>query len=369
MSKSILYLGGFELPDKNAAAQRVIANAKLLRGMGYEVSFMGISKDIANAPGVVDGFTSSPVPYPINVRQWIHQILSFVESEDLFDNNWEYVVLYNFPSIASLRILNACHKRGIKVIHDLTEWESASGCTPRQVIRKLDINLRMRYCMKRMDGVICISRYLYDYYKDYTNCILTPPTIDLNDPKWNRDRMLSTGENVNLVYAGSAGFRGKDRLDSIIEALQGKIGISLTVIGMTKEQYEQGYGKNVPESVLVEFRGRVPHMDAVKAVQEADFQMLIRDSNLKNNAGFPTKFVESISCCTPVIATLTSNIDDYLQDGVNGFIVSSERPLSALFSELSSLSKDKIVVMKQACREFKGFDYRSFTTEFSKIFK
>ena len=110
-------------------------------------------------------------------------------------------------------------------------------------------------------------------------------------------------------------------------------------------------------------------MDAVKAVQEADFQMLIRDSNLKNNAGFPTKFVESISCCTPVIATLTSNIDDYLQDGVNGFIVSSERPLSALFSELSSLSKDKIVVMKQACREFKGFDYRSFTTEFSKIFK
>ena len=208
MSKSILYLGGFELPDKNAAAQRVIANAKLLRGMGYEVSFMGISKDIANAPKAVDGFTSSPVPYPINVRQWIHQILSFVESEDLFDNNWEYVVLYNFPSIASLRILNACHKRGIKVIHDLTEWESASGCTPRQVIRKLDINLRMRYCMKWMDGVICISRYLYDYYKDYTNCILIPPTIDLNDPKWNRDRMLSTGENVNLVYAGSAGFRG-----------------------------------------------------------------------------------------------------------------------------------------------------------------
>lgn len=27
----------------------------------------------------------------------------------------------------------------------------------------------------------------------------------------------------------------------------------------------------------------------VKAVQDADFQFLIRDSNLKNNAGFPTK--------------------------------------------------------------------------------
>lgn len=367
--KRILYLGGFELPDKNAAAQRVMANAKLLREMGYEVSFMGVSKDITNVPSVVEGFSSNPVLYPTNVRQWIHQIFSFVDSEDLFDNNWDYVVLYNFPSIASLRILEACHKRGIKVIHDLTEWEFASGWTPRQVIRKLDINLRMRYCIKKMDGVICISRYLYDYYKNYTNCILTPPTVDLNNPKWNRNRRLSTGENVNLVYAGSAGFGGKDRLDSILEALQGKIGISLTVIGMTKEQYEQGYSKNMPESVSVEFRGRVPHSEAVKAVQQADFQMLIRDSNLKNNAGFPTKFVESISCCTPVIATLTSNIGDYLQEGVNGFIVSDERSLSTLFSELPLLSKDRIVAMKQACREFSGFDYRSFSTEFAKIFR
>lgn len=367
--KRILYLGGFELPDKNAAAQRVMANAKLLREMGYEVSFMGVSKDIANVPSVVEGFSSNPVLYPTNMRQWIHQIFSFVDSEDLFDNNWDYVVLYNFPSIASLRILEACHKRGIKVIHDLTEWEFASGWTPRQVIRKLDINLRMCYCIKKMDGVICISRYLYDYYKNYTNCILTPPTVDLNNPKWNRNRRLSTGENVNLVYAGSAGFGGKDRLDSIIEALQGKIGISLTVIGMTKEQYEQGYSKSMPESVSVEFRGRVPHSEAVKAVQQADFQMLIRDSNLKNNAGFPTKFVESISCCTPVIATLTSNIGDYLQEGVNGFIVSDERSLSTLFSELPLLSKDRIVAMKQACREFSGFDYRSFSTEFAKIFR
>ena len=36
MNKSILYLGGFELPDKNAAAQRVMANAKLLREMGFD---------------------------------------------------------------------------------------------------------------------------------------------------------------------------------------------------------------------------------------------------------------------------------------------------------------------------------------------
>ena len=46
----VLYLGGFELPDKNAAAQRVLSNAKLLREMGHDVTFAGISKDINNAP-------------------------------------------------------------------------------------------------------------------------------------------------------------------------------------------------------------------------------------------------------------------------------------------------------------------------------
>ena len=49
MSKSILYLGGFELLDKIAAAQRVMAHAKLLREMGVVVSFTGISMDIEYA--------------------------------------------------------------------------------------------------------------------------------------------------------------------------------------------------------------------------------------------------------------------------------------------------------------------------------
>ena len=40
MSKgSIIYIGGFELPDKNAAAHRVLNNAKIIRELGYEVFF------------------------------------------------------------------------------------------------------------------------------------------------------------------------------------------------------------------------------------------------------------------------------------------------------------------------------------------
>lgn len=367
--KKIVYLGGFELPDKNAAAQRVMANALLLRDMGFEVSFIGPTKDRVYTVAETNGFKCEYVDYPKSVGQWLRYITQFVCIEKILANKPDYVLLYNFPAVASLKILKACHKNGIKVIHDLTEWESADKWNPRDIIRKIDIFLRMRYCMKKMDGVIAISRYLYEHYKDYTKCILVPPTVDLNNPKFNREREFRYSDNIKLVFAGNAGIGVKDRLDYIIRDLQQFPTIELTVIGMTKDQYEKGYGPLPENCHNVEFCGRVPHTEAVKAVCDADFQMLIRDNTLKNRAGFPTKFVESMSCCTPVIATLTSNIGDYLKDGVNGFVVEEELTLSKVFSRILTMDKDDIKAMKQHCKDFTGFDYRSYRLEFGKLFQ
>ena len=367
--KRILYIGGFELPDKNAAAQRVIANAKLLHEMGFKVSFIGISKAIKQAPTIVDGFESNPVPYPVSIKQWIHQICTFVDTRELISRKPDYVILYNFPAIASLRILKACHKNGIKVVHDVTEWECNNGWSPTDIMRKVDINLRMRYCMKKMDSVIAISRYLYDYYKCYTSTILVPPTVDLSSKKWNRERKLSTGNTIKLVYAGNAGFGTKDRLDIIVKSVVKFPNMQLDVIGMTKQQYITGYGNLPKEYNNILFHGRVPHIEAVKAVQDADFQFLIRDNNLKNNAGFPTKFAESLACCTPVIATLTSDIGNYLKDGVNGYIVDSNCSIDDVLVKISKLSKQKIIQMKQYCRECHLFDYHEYGIAFEQIFK
>ena len=47
-TKTIIYIGNFELPNKNAAAQRVIANGKIFRDLGYKVVYIGISKEITH---------------------------------------------------------------------------------------------------------------------------------------------------------------------------------------------------------------------------------------------------------------------------------------------------------------------------------
>lgn len=370
MLKKVLYIGGFELPDKNAAAQRVMANAKLLKEMGFDVSFIGISKDITNAPNEVNGFMSNPVPYPTNIKEWIHQILIFINTKKILDYTPDYVVLYNFPSIASLRILRACHKREIKVFHDLTEWECNNRWKPSDIIRKLDINLRMHYCIKKMDGVIAISRYLYEYYKKYTNAIMVPPTVDLSNPKFYRDRTLSASEkSLKLIYAGSVGPAAtKDRLDFIIKTVSSLPKVQLDVVGLTEKQYSSVFGDSISIGNNIVFHGRVPHTEAVELVCNADFQLLIRENTLKNKAGFPTKFVESFSCCTPVIATVSSNICDYLQEGVNGFIVTKEHPLGEVIKNASKLSVEEKIQMKEACRNFRGFDYRNYKDKFSKLF-
>lgn len=356
------------MPDKNAAAQRVVANAMTLREMGFEVAFIGPTKDRLNTIEEFCGFKCDYIDYPKTLKEWVKYITEFVQIDKILGFNPDYVILYNFSAIASLRIRNACHKRGIKVFQDLTEWEASVGWSPREIIRKIDINLRMYYCLKKMDGIIAISRYLFEYYSRFTKTIFVPPTVDLNNPKFNRDRILESNTPLQLVYAGSIGAGNKERLDYIVNAVCKVKSLKLLVVGLTEEQYVNAYG-SIPEGCTnVEFKGRVSHIEAVNIVCQSDFQMLIRENTLKNKAGFPTKFVESMSCCTPLIATLSSNIGDYLVDGKNGFIVEDMNSLQSVLEKLSKLSNEEVIEMKENCRKFIGFDYRSYKKEFSKLF-
>lgn len=359
------------MPNKNAAAQRVMANAKLLREMGFDVAFIGPTKDSQNAISEFDGFNFEYVNYPNSMLSWFNYITTFVNTDKILKYNPDYVVLYNFPSVASLKILSVCHKHKIKVIHDITEWEFTKGWSIRSIVQRGDIALRMHYCMKKMDGVIAISRYLYDFYKSYTNTILVPPTVDLRNPKFCRDRVLSASDCITkLVYAGSVGkFAAKDRLDIIIGSVNKIPNIQLDIVGMTEEQYRGIFVDNRIINDNIRFHGRVSHEEAIKFVCDADFQMLIRENTLKNKAGFPTKFVESFSCCTPLIATNTSNICDYLQDGVNGWLVTKEQSLEIVLNKVASMSTSMKIKMKESCRSFNGFDYKNYAEDFCKIFR
>lgn len=306
----ILYIGGFQLPDKNAAAQRVVNIAKALRDFGQDVVFLHNVKSI-KFPVWKNyfGFRSyecgkNPIKYNFGIS-----IIKKIAKDEKIDT----IIAYNYPSIALNKLVSFCKKQKIKVVADVTEWYEVQGKSIKSLIKRWDVKFRMTKVHPKMDGIIAISQYLYDYYKNKTNTVKIPPLVDLSEAKWRTEKEKN---NVpTFVYAGDPSTQ-KERLDLIvnmIEEIAKEKSIALKVVGITREEYEFMYSTSYGGN-SIKFYGRLPHKDAVREVALADWSIIIREDTLSNKAGFPTKVVESISCGTPVIANYFSNIKDYLDE-------------------------------------------------------
>lgn len=356
MMKTVLYMGGFELPDKNAAAQRVVPIGKLLRENGCQVVFRGITKS-NDCCGEFNGFKYGAVKYPQTTTEWIKYAIGVNVIGYIDKLSPSCIILYNYPAIAQERIIRHCHKKGIKVIGDITEWYQ-----PSNFLKKIDVCLRMRWSNKHLNGIISISRLLDTYYKN-CNSILIPPLVDKTEKKWDTAPIESDDPRIKLCYVGSPG-GGKDRLDYIVSGIKNceKDSICLDVIGITKEQYALLYGEDKEiDNLPVVFWGRLPHNVAVSKLKESDFQIFFRENTKANNAGFPTKFSEAISAGVPVITNKTSNVSDFLISGENGYLIedASADSISHVLNQVSHLSKGDVSRMKGTINS-STFDYHNY---------
>ena len=118
--------------------------------------------------------------------------------------------------------------------------------------------------------------------------------------------------------------------------------MSLNVVGITESQFFKMYSIIPKAYSCVKFLGKVSHTEALSAVAEADYSFLIRDENRVTKAGFPTKFVESISAGTAVIANDNSNVKQYISDGVGGYIIEPQR----ILEELTAILNSKIPIVQ-----------------------
>ena len=324
----ILYIGGFVLPDRNAAAQRVVGIAKGLRELGHQVFFLNYS-DQVTTPCWTEYFSFACYDAP---KRGMYSHLTNIDDviRIIDEKKITSVIAYNYPAIALSKLIRWCHRHSVKCYADATEWYSAQGNIVFRVIKTIDTEWRMRLLHKRMDGVIAISDYLYQYYRNKVQTVKIPPTVDTADEKWQVQPIERTKDKTVFVYAGSPSAQ-KERLDLILgaaETVKARHPLVVRVLGITEAQYETMYGKKAPEG-CVEFLGRISHMDVIREVKAADWSIIIRDNNKVVKAGFPTKVVESISCGTPVIANTFSNVEEYL-DGNNSILCEKSEVVAAM---------------------------------------
>lgn len=380
----IIYLGSFRLPNGDAAAARVLNVARTLRLAGHEISFIswgGLEGDETRSEdGVckVDGFpfvVTGEIDYTGGLlnkaKTWLQQgnRTKFLLRKQL--GQYDAIISYNCSIIGWL--VSFCKKNNIKLISDLTEWYSFSELKPISIPKYLwDMTVVQRSVLNK----IVISSYLDNYYYESHN-IVVPATCDAAEDKWHNnlgyaEAFISPFEGITLIYAGTPA--KKDLVHNVVNAVQ-KLAVEgyplrFVILGITRDQYLANYSNllytcNLHKNII--FLGRVTQDVIPSFYHASDFMIFLRERNRKSNAGFPTKFAESFTSGTPVIANLTSDLGMYLMDTKTGFVVNEptvESVYNVLKNKVISMDRDNINDLKKRTKAVAvRLDYHSYKTQ------
>lgn len=370
MNKTIIYIGG-ELPDKEASALRIMANAKALSYYGFNLCLIG-QRDGLQENTVMkeyyDGMKAFLLPTPNSVCTWINELINTKNLTDIISNEQNVcaVIMYNPHAFIFEKMKQYCKSRDIKLIADCTEWHTVyhlSGI--KKYIKLFDITRRIKISQKKADGLIAISSFFESFYREYCPTILVPPLVDLKENKWKTSD-YDNNDTKRFVYAGRMGI-GKDSLNSCVRAFKDFLDrdFVLDIVGVSVDEYVVQFPDDIEfiEKLgnRISFHGMLPHQDALEYVKKASFSFLVREHNRKNDSGFPTKFVESIGCGTPVIASDFSDVKFYVEKYNLGIMIDSIENISLGIEKALDMSTSDYLSMRTSCIETKEFDYRSYS--------
>jgi len=396
----VLYVGAFELPDRNAAAQRVRANATLLATLGYDVVLVGRNPDPDCPPNRLRKAKYHGIDHdcwemghPACQKDWLRYISSVAALGELVEREYSErvhsIICYNFPAVAQFRVRKVARRAGARAMADVTEWyQSLAPTSVSALVKNFDTWFRMRIVNPRMDALITTSRYLTRYYERWFDDLVELPTLIEHDPT-GLEGLSATpdGEVKRLYYGGSvinkralAKEKGglKDRIDWVIELLdavkQAGGGFRFDIYGVAREDYLEVLPHHEPllqrlgDSVC--FHGRRPRQELLDAQRRSDFSIFMRTTIRTTLAGFPTKFTESISFGTPVITNALENIAPYMNEGENCERIeyTNFEESVARISACLALPAAEVLRRKLACRQSAQFHPLSFVEEAAKLF-
>ena len=330
MKGTILYVGNFELPDKGAAANRVVSNGKLFQKLGFRVAYLGVRKhaDFAGVQLLDAERNMYEEPYPQGIREWFLHMWSVKNIQAVMKKQGDVcmVILYNVPFVLLKRVKHALKSTNIKVVYDCTEWADVTdGSFAKRIAKKCDEHFIRTKIDDVADGLIVISKRMQQAYAKSPHLLLLPPLIDIHDSIWHQT-MEKQEEGYEFCFAGILD-GNKESLDTIIEAF-GNLNCEdtrLRIIGITEQEfcdfYQNGRALVANCRGQVVFMGTRSHAETISYVLHCDCYIFIRQSDLRNNAGFPTKFAESYTCNVPIIATDISDIRSFLGESDRGTLL------------------------------------------------
>ncbi|MBV1911775.1 MAG: glycosyltransferase [Kangiellaceae bacterium] len=384
--QTIAYVGPFSFPNGGAAARRIVGISKTLQLLNYKV-VIGTGQCDSDAPenndfeGIsvcsLNERTAEHLPKLFKHLLYFSMGKKTISWLDSLEKKPAAVILYSGYSPYLMRLLPWCKRNKVPLIFDAVEWYD-----PPSLIQGIlnpyywNIELAMRYFLPKTKNIIAISKYLQSYYQSKgCRTIRIPPTLDVKQVALKTK--TENSPKIKLGYTGSPGH--KDLLDNVLAALleidEHGEKFEFNIAGITTEQL-----LNYPALRIRNFTslpscfkcyGIVPQHEAFSIIRQSDFSVLLRPNKRYAKAGFPTKFVESFSVGTPVIANHTSDLADYLIDGKTGVVCDNESPASLKKGLLRVLDFDNgdLEVMREAARQIakSQFDFRTSKNSLAEL--
>ncbi len=333
----VIFGDNFSFPEGNAATNRIYTYAKGFVENGIDIHVICNRNDyVPNANGTLD---SIHYYNPLNRSE---------RSDSFLIRNWYKIAKY-FNTLRLVREINKKEKVSAVLTdtHDIVthlfsyylarrtgtklvveKSEHPLRLHQQNIIRKIQGLVKLRIESMLCDGLLCISQYLIDYYREYglpeRKLFLVPSTVDPERFKLNGEKPLPYSY---IGYFGGLTF-SRDNIDVLIKAFALMCGkhpsVNLVVGGFCSEKEREMIEKLILDlklSTRVNLLKYLPRSEIVRYIVHSDILVMVRARDLETTASFPSKLTEYLVTSKPVVTVDVGEISHFLTDGVNAFLV------------------------------------------------
>ena len=335
---SIVIFGDlFSFPEGGAATNRVHCYARGFKENGISVTVICFLSGYGNNEnGIIDGIRYY---YPFRekarskyffTRFW-KKLKKYFATYDLFKslnredkiiaiNSWTNLLSTHLFAWLLSKLFRA------KLITEGSEHPLRfyQGGRIKGMLGAMKLYIESRFC----DGILCISRYLVDFYKNQgvnpKKLLLVPSTVD---PSVFAGTVKKSISEKYIGYFGSLSFK-RDNVDMLIHAFADfnvlYPDVRLILGGfctqdMKNQMLDMIDKLNIQSKVrMLDFLSR---KEILEYITNAEVLVMTRTKDLESAASYPSKLTEFLATGKPVISVNVGEISDFLKDNENAFLV------------------------------------------------
>ena len=351
----LLYVGAIQLPNRDAASIRVYNIGYAIKQSGHSVDYLCLESYGSESAAWGDSIYHYVFSKEPSSKEKMHELLfgsrALARLKALCqENRYDAVILYNTTSFIENKIIKYCRREHIRVYADVTEWYELR--TPKSkkdlfpYVNALSVDRRIRKLDQKLDGVIAISRYLYEYYsKQGVSVIRIPPIFH-----YDRHYLDTDGECKTILYAGSPAV-GKDEIGILIDAVKAvnreSVMLRLVFVGVNRPE-----NADTLEKYGITFKPRCNTDQVIEYVRASDFTVLFRREKRFAKAGYSTKVAESLFNGVPVLCNEIGGTDTDIENRKNGIKIKglSMEDVHEGLLQIARLNREESAEIRRNCR-------------------